>query len=75
MKRALDAFDRLEGQYSLREAVDFFLTNYKKPTSDFKISDVLENFYDAKLLATPKRSFAATTSKWSRKTRSSNFGG
>ena len=51
MKRAQDAFERLNERYSLREAVDFFLTYGKEPTSDFKVSDVLEDFYDAKRAA------------------------
>jgi gluconate 5-dehydrogenase len=35
----------------------------------------VEDFYDAKLRVAPKRSSAATTSRWSRKTRTNNFGG
>ena len=30
-------FDRLEGQYSLGEAFDFFLTNYKEPISRYRM--------------------------------------
>ena len=51
LRQAQDAFDRLNSRYKLREALDFFLTNYKEPTSDLKISDVLEDFYDAKRAA------------------------
>lgn len=48
---AQDAFDRLNGRYSLREAIDYFLGNYKEPTSSFTISDVLDEFLDAKRAA------------------------
>lgn len=52
----------MNGRYALREAVDYSLANFKEPTSDFKLCDVLEEFLEAKKAGgsfgiAPQRSF------------------
>ncbi|MGF1453630.1 MAG: tyrosine-type recombinase/integrase [Opitutales bacterium] len=51
LAEAQDAFDRLAGNYSLRETVDFFLKNYHAPVCDYTVGQVLEDFYADKRAA------------------------
>ncbi|MEN8735051.1 MAG: hypothetical protein ABF329_09565, partial [Lentimonas sp.] len=46
---AQDAYERLNGDHSLRFAVDFFLQHYRAPNCDYFMSQVLDDFYDDKL--------------------------
>jgi integrase len=45
---AQEAFERLGDDHSLRFAVDFFLQNYRAPTCNYTIKDVLDDFYEDK---------------------------
>lgn len=45
LAEAQDAFERLNGNHSLRKAVDFFLKNHHEPETTYNMEDVLEDFY------------------------------